>query len=249
MLMNGLLKLATEAHGGLERWNHLSSVKTHLSITGAIWQAMGKPDLLKDVRMELSLHEERLTTLCVGQNKRFVFTPQQVFVEDKQGHLIEKRYDPQRAFKVVSFDTPWDDLAVAYFASHAMWTYLTIPFLYTYPGFVTEELPPWREDEEEWRPLKAIFPDSIDSHSREQISYFGEDGLLRRHEYVVDMMGGAKGVNYAHDYRQVDGIMIPVTRRVVGYDENKRKIPNPILVAIDIHDIAFDSDENGRKRN
>ena len=226
--MNSLLRLATEAHGGVDRWSQLTELKAHLSVTGGIWQAMGKPDLFKDIRIGLSLHEERLTTHCLGQNKRFVFTPHQVSVEDEQGHIIEKRDDPRHAFAGVSFETPWDDLPAAYFESHALWTYLTIPFLYTYPGFVTEELPPWREDGEEWRPLKAIFPDSIDSHSREQISYFGEDGLLRRHEYVVDMMGGAKGVNYAYNYRQVDGIMVPTTRRVVGFDETKRKIPDPV---------------------
>jgi hypothetical protein len=33
--------------------------------------------------------------------------------------------------------------------------------------------------------------------------------------------------------------MVPTTRRVVGFDDNKRKIPDPILVAIDIHEIAF----------
>jgi hypothetical protein len=42
---------------------------------------------------------------------------------------------------------------------------------------------PWQEDGEEWRPLKAIFPDSFPSHTREQITYFGPDGLVRRHEY------------------------------------------------------------------
>jgi hypothetical protein len=52
-------------------------------------------------------------------------------------------------------------------------------------------------------------------------------------------MGGARGVNYAYDYRKVDGIMVPVTRRVVGFDDNKRKISDPVLVAIDIHEIAF----------
>jgi hypothetical protein len=133
----------------------------------------------------------------------------------------------------------WDDLHVAYFDSYALWTYLTIPFLYTYPGFVTEELPLWQEDGEVWRPLRAIFPDNIASHTREQISYFGKDGLLRRHEYVVDIMGGARGLNYAYDYRKVDGVMVPVTRRVVAFDDNKRKIPNPVLAAIDIHEIAF----------
>jgi hypothetical protein len=59
------------------------------------------------------------------------------------------------------------------------------------------------------------------------------------HEYVVDIMGGARGLNYAYDYRQAERIMVPTTRRVVGFDDNKRKIPDPVLVAIDIHDITF----------
>ena len=155
--MNGLLKLATEAHGGVDRWNQLTELKAHLSVTGGIWHVKGRPDVLKDIRIELPVHEERLTTHFVGQNKRFVFTPQQVSVEDEHGHVIEKRDEPRRAFDGQKFETPWDDLHVAYFDSYALCTYLTIPFLYTYPGFVTEELPPWREDGEEWRPLRAVF--------------------------------------------------------------------------------------------
>ena len=77
------------------------------------------------------------------------------------------------------------------------------------------------------------------AHCQQQVSYFGPDGLLRRHEYVVDVMGGAKGLNYAYDYREFDGIKVPTTRGVVGFDENKRKIPNPVLVAIDIRELAF----------
>ena len=237
--MTSLLRFATDAHGGLDRWNQLKTLKAHLSVTGAIWKVKGKQDVLKDIRIELPLHEERLITHLVGQNRRFFFTPQQVSVEDEQGSLIEKRDDPRNAFEGQSMGTPWDDLHVAYFDSYALWTYLTIPFLYTYPGFVTEELPPWQEDGEVWRPLRAIFPDNIASHTREQISYFGEDGLLRRHEYVVDIMGGARGANYAYDYCKVDGIMVPMTRKVVAFDDNKRKISDPVLVAIDIHEIAF----------
>ena len=47
----------------------------------------------------------------------------------------------------------------------------------------------WRE----WRPLRVSFPNGIASHSREQISYFGPDGSLRRHDYRVEVMGGAPG--------------------------------------------------------
>jgi hypothetical protein len=80
---------------------------------------------------------------------------------------------------------------VAYFSRYALWNYLTIPFLYTYPGFATEELAAWRENGEQWRTLKVILPDSIASHWREPVAYFGPDGLLRRHEYRVDIIGGA----------------------------------------------------------
>jgi hypothetical protein len=91
--------------------------QAHLSVTGGIWQVKGRPDVLKDIRIELRLHEESLTTHFVGQNKRFVFTPQQVSVEDEQGILIEKRDEPRRAFEGQRFETPWDDLHVAYFES------------------------------------------------------------------------------------------------------------------------------------
>jgi hypothetical protein len=48
--MNSLLKLAIEAHGGLNRWNDLKSVKAHLSVTGVLWHVKGRPDVLKDSR-------------------------------------------------------------------------------------------------------------------------------------------------------------------------------------------------------
>jgi hypothetical protein len=52
-------------------------------------------------------------------------------------------------------------------------------------------------------------------------------------------MGGASGLNYATDYRDVDGIVVPMKRRVYAPDANKQKIPEPVLVAIDIRDISF----------
>lgn len=237
--MNDLLEVAVNAHGGLELWNQLKAVKASLSITGAIWQVKGKPDVLKDVSIEAELHKERLTTHFNGQGKRTVFEPNRITIETEDGKLLGSRDDPRSAFRGHTRQTPWDDMHVAYFSSYALWNYLTIPFLYTCPGFVTEELAPWLESGEQWRPLKVIVPDSIASHSREQVAYFGPDGLLRRHEYTVDVIGGVSGLNYAADYRKVDGIVVPTKRRVYAADANKQKIPEPVLVAIDIRDISF----------
>jgi hypothetical protein len=240
--MNDLLQVTAHAHGGLSRWNQLKRVNASLSITGANWQVKGKPDVLKDVSIEAELHKERLTTHFNGQGKRTVFEPNRINLATESGRLVGSRDDPRSAFRGHSHETPWDDLHVAHFSGYALWNYLTIPFLYTYRGFATEELAPWRENGEQWRTLRVIVPDSIASHSREQVVYFGPDGLLRRHEYTVDVMGGASGLNYAADYRNVDGIVVPTKRRVYAADANKQKIPEPVLVAIDIRDISFSAD-------
>jgi hypothetical protein len=80
---------------------------------------------------------------------------------------------------------------------------------------------PWQENGEVWRPLKTTYPDSIASHTREQVAYYGRDGLLRRHAYTVDVLGDTPGLNYAHDYRDVNGIIVPITRRVYPPDINE----------------------------
>lgn len=237
--MNELLEVAVRAHGGLDRWSQLKNLKSNMSITGTLWQVKSRPDVLKEIRMEAELRRQQLTTYRVGEDKRFIWTPSAVTIETSDGHVLNRFDGPRAAFKGQVLETPWEDVHVTYFSSEAMWTYLTIPFLYTYPGFVVEELAPWHEEGEEWRPLKATFPDSFPSHTREQISYFATDGLLRRHEYTVDILGGAQGVNYACDYREFGGIMVPTTRRVFSYDAAKQKIPGLPLVAIDIRDVAF----------
>ena len=240
--MNDLLQVVVDAHGGLSRWNQLKRVRANLSITAAIGQMKGKPDVLDDVSIEAELHKERLITHFNRQDKPTVFEPHRVSVQTEGGRLVDSRHDPRSAFRGHTRQTPWDDLHLAYFSGYALWNHLTIPFLYTYPGFVTEELILWEEGGGQWRPLKVIAPDSVASHSREQVAYFGPDGMLRRHAHTVDIMGGAAGLNYAVEYSNVDGIVVPMKRRVYAPDPNKQKIPEPVLVAIDIRDIAFSAD-------
>jgi hypothetical protein len=95
----------------------------------------------------------------------------------------------------------------------ALWTYLNTPFLYARSDFSTKEITPIEVDGETWRRLKVTFPDTVKSRSREQVSCFGPDGLLRRHDYTVDILQGGTGLNYASDYQDIDGIIVPTRRR------------------------------------
>jgi hypothetical protein len=88
--------------------------------------------------------------------------------------------------------------------------------------------------------LQVAFPDGYAAHTRTQYTYFGEDGLVRRHLYTVDVLGGAPGANYAFEYRTVNGVMIATRRRVIAYNEARQKIDEPVLVSIDLSEIQFE---------
>jgi len=237
--MNDLLESAVAAHGGLDRWNQVKSITVEASITGALFYVKGKADALKDVRFEADTKRQLLTMDYVDQDQQSVFEPSRVVIQRRDGAVIDARDEPERSFNGHQLETPWDDIHLAYFTGEALWTYLNTPFLYTWPGFTTEEIAPIEVDGETWRRLNVTFPEHIKSHTREQISCFGPDGLLRRHDFTIDILGGATGLLYATDYRNVDRVIIPTTRRGYAWQGDYQRIPEPLLVAIDMGEITF----------
>ena len=234
-----LLEIAVEAHGGLARWTEVSSVRIDVSITGAIWYVKGQPDVLKDIVMVADTQRERVRTSFVGQDLATSFEPGRVVVQRSDGTILESSDDPEQSFEGQTADSPWDAIHVAYFSGEALWTYLNTPFLYMEPRFAKEEIGSIEVEGERWRRLKVIFPEEVKSHTREQIFCFGPDGLLRRHDYSVDILGGATGLNYASEYQEVDGLMFPTKRRVYAYEGDYRMVPEPLLVAVDITRITL----------
>jgi hypothetical protein len=236
--MNDLLERAVAAHGGLDRWNQITSLAVGASITGTFWHVKSKGDALTDVRFEADTTRERLTMDFPGQDKRSVFEPRRVVVQRGDGALIEARDNPERSFAGQRFESPWDDIDLAYFTGQALWTYLNTPFLYTRPGFVTDEIAPIEAGGETWRRLAVTFPDHIKTHSRQQVFCFGPDGLLRRHDFAIDILGGVPTQLHASGYRDVGGIVIPATRRAYAWDGDRELVQEPPLVAIDMNEIT-----------
>ncbi|WP_283180323.1 hypothetical protein [Pseudomonas svalbardensis] len=52
---------------------------------------------------------------------------------------------------------------------------------------------------------RTAFPENIATHCAVQDFYFGEDFLLRRHDYDVDVSGGLPAAQYVHDSVEADG--------------------------------------------
>lgn len=117
--------------------------------------------------------------------------------------------------------------------------YLTMPFLFTLPGVKVEELPLWEEGDQQWRRLRVYFPDSVATHCSTQDFYFGEDFLLRRHDYCVDVSGALPAAQYVHDYIEADGLRMLGKRRAYRRDESGQAIEEQLLVSIDITNLRY----------
>jgi hypothetical protein len=234
--MNDLLATAVAAHGGMDRWNRIRAIRVDAAVTGAFWQIKGKSEAMKEIRFEVDTTQQRLTMDFAGQSLRSVFQPDRVVLQQFDGTVVDVREDPERSFDGHQFETPWDDVQLAYFTGEALWTYLNTPFVFTSAGFVCAEIAPIQVDGETWRRLHVTFPDRIKSHTREQIFCFGPDGLLRRHDFTIDIVDpSTESQLYAAGYRNIDGIIIPTTRRAyapAGDDQI-------VLVAIDMADITI----------
>lgn len=233
--MNDLLESALTAHGGLERWNKISSITVSASITGAFWHVKHQGDAMKNIRFEVGTTRQRLAMDFIGQDKRTVFEPSRVVKQRADGELTEARDHPAASFEGQQFETPWDDLHLAYFTGEALWTYLTMPFVFAGDGFAAEEIDPIEAGGETWRRLKVTYPEYIDTHCREQIACFGPDGLLRRHDFSIDLLGGAPSQLLATGYRDVDGIIVPTVRRAYAEELG----PDRPMVAIDMGEITI----------
>ncbi len=152
----------------------------------------GQQGVLDDVFVTASLHEERVSHHPFGAaDRRSVFTPERVATETNDGTVVEALEQPRASFTGHTLETPWTALQLADFVGTAMWTYLTQPLTFTLPGFETAELEPWQENGEQQRRLRVVWLSYLATHSTRQTVYFGDDGLIRRHDYEVEILGGS----------------------------------------------------------
>jgi len=99
----------------------------------------------------------------------------------------------------------------------------TTPFLFARTGFATRELEAHVEGRETWRVLEVTYPDDVPAHTKVQKLYFDDAFMLRRLDYVTDVLGGV-AAHYCYDPVTVDGIVFPTLRRVV-----RRTSDGPLL--------------------
>jgi len=88
-------------------------------------------------------------------------------------------------------------------------------------------------------PAPPDFPDKIATHSKVQTIYAGEDGLLRRHDYALEIAGDSPGAHYLADYVTIDGLEFPTRRRVYAVGPDGKPMPDVMTVSVDLSNFRF----------
>ncbi|WP_395665968.1 hypothetical protein [Methylocella sp.] len=238
--MSRLRDYVIEAHGGLPLWRQFEQVSADLDQGGVLWSVKGFPHTLERTSVAVGLKTQWASHAPFGSGgRRSRFEPGRTALESADGAILEDLSDPRASFAGHTLQTPWTELQLAYFAGCAMWTYLNMPFLLAWPGMESEELEPWPTDDGDWRRLAVRFPADIATHSALQTLYFDGDGLLKRHDYNVEIAGNTPGAHFVSDYVEVSGVSFPTRRRIFARRPDGGFSPEPLVVSIDLSNIRL----------
>lgn len=243
MTASQLLREVLQSHGGSERWHELGELSVDASAGGVALASKLQPRGLLTPTAEISTDRQRVVfSPYPSSGHRGVLDRGSVRIESDDGRVVQQRLDPRSRLGDIRHMLWWDHLDLLYFGASSLWTYIAVPFIFGDQGFEIEELEPWHTGGEVWRRLAVTFPADLHTHSRRQIFYFGEDGLIRRQDYTAEEFGGwAKSSNYCHDLHDFDGIVIPTRRRVFLRRANNLPRRHPLLVWIDIRSVRSSS--------
>jgi hypothetical protein len=206
------------AHGGLENWERVRSLRADIVLGGPFWSMLGWPPAGLKLTASLDARREHITLGPFTEPDRIAVLdvePERLSIQTTNGVLVEQRDDPRSSFP--PFDprtTRWDPIQVAYFLSAAHWNYLTQPFSFTYPGVDVREIEPWDEGGQTWRRLAVEFPKTNANHNADQVFYYDTDYMLRRMDYAPEVTADSPVAHYTHDPNTFDGFVFPTRRRI-----------------------------------
>lgn len=242
--MSKLLDDVLAAHGGAERWQSVSAI-TARGRLGGLLPTRFSGNKLTNFTVEIQVAAPHTVLHDFPQaGKRAVLDRGDVRIETPDGELLDTRTDPRSAFfgrSGIRRNVHWDPLDTAYFAGYAFWNYLTSPLLLARDDIAVTEGEPWRESGQTWRRLHATFPAHIETHCWRQTFYVDRDGLIRRHDFVAEPVGGwAAASLYCDQHREFDGLIFPTRRRVLPRGPGRRVLPRPTLLALDFDEIEIE---------
>lgn len=197
-----LLRRAIDRHGGWALWIRLQAITVHLvSLSGLLPSVKGYGRTFQLPRYATSYPKQGRT----------------VWSEQPGGPAVAV-FDPaaghRQSFRGLRKLRRWNTTDACYFFGYALASYAAAPFLLPQLRYLRPVRGRWRGE-----PLQGVrveYPTGTDVHSRRQNYLFDRDGLLRRNDYVADVVGPfARGAHGWDDFVTMEGLPVPTRRTVV----------------------------------
>jgi hypothetical protein len=212
-----LLARAIERHGGWDAWRRAEGCTfTVRALSGLVPERKGLNDTFP-VPTRVEVWPRRALVVMHDfpvAGRRGVFSGGQVQILD--GELIlEARAAPRATFSGWRKRRRWSPLDALYFFGYSLAHYHSLPF-----SLVDARPLGVRRVRAAGQALTGVeveLPPALHTHSRRQAFFFDEEGLLRRHDYVAEIVGWwARGAHHWDDFVEIGGLPVARRRQVVA---------------------------------
>jgi hypothetical protein len=228
-----LVRRAIDRHGGWSLWTRLEAVTINLaSLSGFLPWLKGYGRTFQ-LAPSLTTFPKAVRTEwreAPGKPPLAVFDRGDMrLLDPSTGRVQAESLDHRRTFRGLRKARRWDALDGHYFFGYAFASYTAVPFIL--PGLTFTGAPSATSRGERLRGIRVQFPAGAQVHSPDQAYFFDASGLLRRNDYVADVVGAwAVGAHLWDDYTTVAGWPIP-TRRTVFRRFGRVVVPFPTVLS------------------
>jgi hypothetical protein len=211
-----LLERAIERHGGWSAWRRAGGISlTVKALSGRVPEHKGLGDTFP-IPGRIEVWPRRGLVIMYDfpvAGRRGVFSGGQVQLLDGET-LLEAHADGRATFAGARRRRRWAPIDALYFFGYALAHYHSLPFSLT----AARPLGLLRA-RSAGRALSGVaveLPASLPTHCRRQAFFFDDEGVLRRHDYVADVVGWwARGAHRWDDLVEVGGLLLARRRHVV----------------------------------
>lgn len=216
-MTNDLIKRICAAHGGLDRWKLVESIELQLDIFGPILITKFKSPWLSNITANVFTDKPYVSIHNFPEEGHTgIFDGFQVYIYNANDKIYcERNYSNPEQLKAKP-RLHWDHMDLIYFLGHALWGNSCSPTILTDQSFNVEQGKDIKSfDGKILSTLHVHYPNHIPTHSKKQVFYFNQQGLLCRNDYTADAPSAlAIGSHFYDDYKKIDGLVIPTHRTV-----------------------------------
>lgn len=236
MTAREIVARVVEHAGGAERWDALEALELRVRVGGLAFRMVGQGPAVSDLDAVVSVHEPRLSFASrVVPAWRGEFDAGTVRLRDAGGAVVAERENASFVRRAPWPKRPWDDIDGIAFSGHALWHYTTFPALLRRGDVRVASIGEHTIDGVRAHGLELTCPPGLPAHAPVQQLWIGEDGTMRRYDYLARMIAPwAKAANRCLADTTAFGVTIPRQRRVTPLLPGRRAAPGPLLVSIEV---------------